>query len=218
MAKDKTRDAEICKKLNKLLSKKPSEEEVHQFLNDHPYSLACFNRSMRFSIYPDICSRFRNNLSNVFSKFPITTDRIPDFTVANVFTQPSQVPNEITFIELKKPDAKLFLANGRMSQDLNDAWTECLESIRLTSLNYDDFTRRLSMKMISDSEHDRPKFRLPTGNDWPLVTCAVVIGRRDTLTNAEVSKVQMLGASTNRTIQVYTFDAILDYLDRRTWK
>ena len=80
-------------------------------------------------------------------KFPITADRIPDLTLIDIQEEHSNAADRIIFVELKKPSAKLYVGRGRISKDLNDAWAESLDSLRLVGIVYSDFVRRVETKL-----------------------------------------------------------------------
>jgi hypothetical protein len=208
------KETTVLLEFQKLLSNNPSEENVHQFLEKNTIILRFF-----LSGFP-----ITEGIYGVFSKFPITIDRIPDFTLVEIpMPKLRQYPGQIVFIEIKRPDAKLFTKNGRLSKDLNDAFTECLDNIRLISYNYEDFLRRLVKRTgpIGAKTYKQIKKCInayvdSVFLDFPQIFSTIVIGRRSTLTYDEIMKVRMMWASTGRAIMIFTYDALLDFLKSRT--
>ena len=211
----KDRDMTISAQgLRDLLDSDPTEEIVHQFLKQNDFL---------FTLTQSECSRA---VEGFLSKFPITSDRIPDFTSVGLSLELSQIANRVTFVELKRPSAQLFNKSGRMSQELNDAWIECVESLRLVGANYQDFLRRVVKRISSDRlERFNTYYQMATADirdsleKWPpchmpWFNCVIVIGRRHNLTSEEMLKTQEFSFSTGRSIEVVTYDALLERMTK----
>jgi hypothetical protein len=191
-----------------LLSGEPSEEEVHQFLEVH---------SRQFGLPKSV---FGKRIAGVLSKFPITPDRIPDFTVIKLNGQPLQFPSRIQFIELKKPSARLYVDHARMSKELNDAWMECIETTRLLGPVLRDFLRRAVKTVYAKSRQGAES--APGGEpgaefymrETPVCGSTIVIGRRSTLDTDAILRTQELSAACGQRIKVITYDTILEELDQ----
>ncbi len=112
------------------------EETVHSFLGSHGYLLDAFR------------SRWRaiSDFSAVLSKFPITADRIPDFTLID---RHESCPDfdAVTFVEIKRPNSRIFVDRGRLSRHLNDALIEAIDCFRLFEEVLDDYWRRVSKRL-----------------------------------------------------------------------
>ncbi|MBN2396512.1 MAG: DUF4263 domain-containing protein [Candidatus Atribacteria bacterium] len=192
-----------------------SEEEVHQLFSENPIVFG-LNEKLRYS---------NSLLEGMISKFPISPDRIPDFILINLGIELTQTPHSISIIELKRVNAKLFLDHNRMSKDLNDSWMECIESFRILGLNYQDFLRRLINKITDDFEYKKYLEYLKRGvlddtkrfNSYypriPRIQSKIIIGRRKSLTNDDLLRIQELSASTNWAIGIETYDSIIDRLN-----
>jgi hypothetical protein len=205
---------QVYENLKSLLDGDTTEEEIHVFLDRH---------SLLFR--PSVLDFGEPFIQGVISKFPVTPDRIPDFTVAMLNVQRSQMPSRLIFVEIKRPSAKLYVDHGRMSKDLNDAWMECVETARLLGMNFRDCLRRI-VKTLDDKRlgefgqiyefsmkrhHERSGFYM---HEIPLCCSIIVIGRRSSLDNEELLRTQELSASSGRAIQVITYDTILDALEK----
>lgn len=206
----------IAQELRELIDSSPSEETIHRFFEDKIFSIGQGN--------PQFTERF---IMGTASKFPITPDRIPDFTIAMLNTQLTQRQNRITFIELKRPDSSLYTSHARMSKDLNDAWMECVETSRLMAENFRDCLRRLiktlNKSCLKEFEANYKKLKkiprhIKHGRDFfiskvmPWCNSVILIGRRSTLNSEELLRTQELSASTGQSIRVITYDAVLDWI------
>ena len=206
--------AKLADEFEQLLDSDPAEEAVHQFINN-PLLLG----NLRRVDGPRI--------DGVLSKFPLTPDRIPDFIGLSLSLRRSQFPSRLHLMELKRPTSQLYVQHGRMSKDLNDAWMESVESIRLLGMNYPDVLRRL-VKEISSSElddfdkweaeakelgreRDRDEHRL-YDHAPPYCSCLIIVGRRSSLDSEALFRTRQLSASTGHTINVATYDYFLDRL------
>lgn len=179
-----------------LLEADPPEEEIHRFIDDHCIILGAPRRES----YGDL------HLQGVESKFPVAPDRIPDFTVFELQPKSMQYTHsDMKFIELKRPSAKLYAEHGRMSKDLNDAWMESQESLRLFQSNYADVIRRL----IKNAKNEKPTRFTADNVEPPRPTCSIVIGRRSALDSEALARTRNLS---NRDIRIVTYDYILDEL------
>lgn len=211
-----------------LLDSNPTEEEIHQFFNDAIFGIG--------HVEPHLSERF---IIGTISKFPVTPDRVPDFTVVSLNVGPSQTQGLVTFVELKKPNSLLYTSHSRMSKDLNDAWMECIETSRLMADGFRDCLRRLvktldnqhlkqfdrtydRLKKQGEKERGRHGIRyvryardvlavlLPSLIPW--CTSVIVIGRRSTLDAEGLLRTRELSASTGHTIRVMTYDTVLDWV------
>lgn len=203
--------------LRNLIDRDPSEEIIHQFFKDTIFRIGHGN--------PRFSERF---IDGTVSKFPITPDRIPDFTSVFLNVARSQRSSRVSFVELKKPSSPLFTGRGAMSKDLNDAWMECVESSRLMADNFRDCLRRLVKSLDAkrlqefdaayamlakagqgdDQEHRHDMYDM-----WmPWCNSVIVIGRRSSLDSEGLLRTRELSASTGRTIQVVTYDTVLDWV------
>lgn len=207
---------EKAQALATLLDSNPTEEEIHQFFKDAIFSIGHGN--------PSFSERF---IIGAISKFPVTPDRVPDFTLVGLNVVPSQTPGRVTFVELKKPDSLLYTSHSRMSKDLNDAWMECIETSRLMADGYRDCLRRL-VKILDNQRlkqfvrtYDRLKKQgkkkrggrdFLLNNFMPWCTSVIVIGRRSTLDAEGLLRTRELSASTSQTITVMTYDTVLDWV------
>jgi hypothetical protein len=206
-----------AQELRQLLDNNPVEEAVHEFFRDTVFRIGQGNR--RFS---------GSSIVGVVSKFPVTPDRIPDFTSAFLNTTESQSASRLSFVELKKPASPLYAGHGRMSKDLNDAWMECVETIRLLADNFRDFLRRLVKALdetrlhefdagyaeLSETECGETAYLRHFLRDSRMPWCnsVIVIGRRAALDAEGLLRTRELSASTGRAIRVITYDAVLDWL------
>lgn len=199
---------EMADRLERLLDSEPTEEAVHQFL--------------KAILIGPVLSRGR--VQGFLSKFPISPDRVPDFSYLNLYLFLSQVgPGAVTFIELKRPSARLYTDHARMSKDLNDAWMECLETSRLIGQNYPDVLRRV-VKSATNAEVSDYVPICYQGGSWinensglmPRCRSVIVIGRRSYLDSEAILRTIQLGASTNSAIRVVTYDSVIENL-RHGW-
>lgn len=210
----------VISEFSRVLEAAKSEEEIHKFVANNEIILTRDNSNFR-----------EDMISGVLSKFPITPDRIVDFFIFRYSLGRTQgPPNTIQIIELKQPSTKIFVQNGRMSRDLNDAWMECTEASRLLALNYKDVLRR-SAKLVRskveidenvpDSEYSRGSAKVgQLSLAPPRLWCEIFIGRRDTLDNEELDTLRAL--MRNGGISAFTYDHLLDRLtelaDRRHYR
>lgn len=213
-AKEQTDRLEILQKLRSLLDSDPTEEQVHQLFTE--LSLIFWRRGPLFN------ERF---IQGILSKFPIAPDRIPDFTSVILNVRRSQMPSSVTFIELKRPSAKLYTDHGRMSKELNDAWMECVENARLMGLNFRDCLRRIVKTLDAKRLEQFEAFYASSANreneldrefyskEIPSCRSVIVIGRRSRLDSEGLLRTQELSASSGRTIQVVTYDTVIDALE-----
>jgi hypothetical protein len=207
---------EKAQALATLLDSNPTEEEIHQFFKDEIFGIG--------HVDPYFSERF---IIGAIPKFPVTPDRVPDFTLVRLNVVSSQTPGRVTFLELKKPDSLLYTSHSRMSKDLNDAWMECIETSRLMADGFRDCLRRLvktldkqrlkqfvrtydRLKKQGKEERGIRDFLLD--NFMPWCTSAIVIGRRSTLDAEGLLRTKELSASTSQTITVMTYDTVLDWV------
>jgi hypothetical protein len=215
--KESKLQSKTAQELRHLLDADSSEETIHQFFKDSVFRIGLSN--------PRFSEQF---IVGAVSKFPVSPDRIPDFTSAFLNIELSQRPSRISFVELKKPNAALYTGHARMSKDLNDAWMECVETSRLIADNFRDFLRRLVKALDEtrfkefDSVYDKlskkslgidEKERYFLHDSFtPWCNSVIVIGRRLTLDSEGLLRTRELSASTGRAIQVITYDTVLDWL------
>lgn len=212
------RPSKIAQELRELLDADSSEETIHQFFKHRIFRIGHGNP--RFS---------KRLIVGAVSKFPVTPDRIPDFASACLNVELSQRPGRISFVELKKPSARLYTSHARMSKDLNDAWMECVETSRLIADNFRDCLRRLVMALDEthleqfDSTYDAlSKGARARGEElhpqmifepfMPRCNSIIVIGRRSTLDSEGILRTRELSASTATGIEVITYDTVLDWV------
>jgi hypothetical protein len=215
---DGKRPSKTAKELEELLQGDSSEENIHQFFKEKIFRIGHGNP--RFS---------EHCILGTVSKFAVTPDRIPDFTSAMLHVTLSQTASRVSFVELKKPSAPLYTNHGRMSKDLNDAWMECVETIRLLAENFRDFLRRL-VKALDESRLRRfdsfysalAKDKSGRGEEeyrhllyesiMPWCNSIIVIGRRSTLDPEGLRRTIELSALTGGAIEVMTYDTVLNRL------
>lgn len=208
----------VAGELRALLDCQPAEEVVHQFFKDRVFEVGVDDWLVLHQPIGSI-------VGGVLSKFPITPDRIPDFTVASLNNGMFQTSSRISFVELKRPGSSLYTARGTMSKDLNDAWMECVETSRLVGEDLRNFLRRLvvaldktrlwalnaaysTLSAARETDHSADLF-------LPWCTSVIVIGRRMSLDSEGMLRTRELSASTARNIQVVTYDTVLDWLVAR---
>jgi hypothetical protein len=178
-----------------LVAADPSEEQVHQFLDAHRPLLAC--------LYSPFTIRYEDYaFAGALSKFPVAPDRVPDFTLFCIQDEVSNMADEIIFLELKKPSARLYTGRGRMSRDLNDAWAECIGTIRVIGTAYEDFLRRLQKSVAKT-------IRGSTFRHLPFIKSIILIGRRSSLSPEEFNRIHEVSACTSQTIRIMTYDSLL---------
>ena len=212
------RPSKTAEELRELLHGDTPEETIHQFFRDRILRIG--HENPRFS------ERF---IIGAVSKFPVTPDRVPDFTSAMLNVMLSQRMGRVCFVELKKPNAPLYTNQSRMSKDLNGAWMECVETSRLLANNYHDFLRRL-VKTLDESRLRQfdsiytslAKSTYRTTEEkvlyslydsfMPWCNSTIVIGRRSTLDREGLLRTMELSASTGRAIEVMTYDTVVDWL------
>ncbi len=187
---------DIVNNFSRIIESDCSEEKIHQFLNTNRELLECL-----YSPFTIMYEDFAN--AGIISKFPITQDRIPDFTLYCIQKGYSNIRDEILFIELKKPSAQLYGTHGRMSKSLNDAWGECIASLHLIGINYQDFIRRI--EKIIQKDISNIIFR-----HFPIFKCIILIGRRSQLTKEEIDRVHEISSTTSQTIRIMTYDSLLE--------
>lgn len=203
------RYAELVEELETILESSSSEEILHQFFSRNPH------------IFTGSLVKNDRLIKGVLSKFPISPDRIPDFSNFVLYFRMSQYRSTVDLIELKRSSALLFVERGRMSKDLNDAWSECQDSLRILSgLGYMDFLRRAKRALATTlrNEGDSICSVLEEGiatTDAPECTCYIVIGRRASLGDEGIHRVRQLSESTGGRIRVVTYDTILDNMKDR---
>ena len=189
-----------------LLRDNPTEEQIHSFIVGHPF---VFGHRNRYHVTDHMAQ-------GLLSKFPITVDRIPDFTSVSVYLKHDQRPNQICVWELKRPNVQLFSSHARMSKDLNDAWMEGVESLRLIAFNYLDFVRRAIKTVRANNNSTVPETELPSYPlpDYYRPRCRVriIIGRRSALSPEDLMRVRELAYTTNFSISIATYDSLLDDL------
>lgn len=198
----------VAESLAELLSRDPSEEEVQKFF------------SLNHSIFglPGPIYRGIKIVHGVLPKFHLTPERIPDYTLASFPLTRTQFPSGLSFIEIKKPSAPIFSQHNRLSRDLNDAWIECVDTLRLVGLNYLDTLRRITAKIDANLEKEAEAyFENMKGLDirhfgMPRCKAVIVIGRRSSLDSEDLLRLQHLGLSTGWAISVLTYDSVLDSL------
>jgi hypothetical protein len=207
-----TRNQDI-QDLRSLLRTDPGEEEVHQFLKTH-----------RKLLERPITGHPRHFIQSVFSKFHVTPDCIPDFTSLVLNRQYSQSPNRLTFIELKKPSAKLYTNDGRkVSPDLNDALGECHKTERLLEMNRKDYFRRMR-NWLEENESQQIRQVFPScTNGFPELAAGlmenaqcnsiIVIGRRNSLSSEDIDRTQTLSGYGKWPLRVITYDSVLEALE-----
>lgn len=191
----------LTDEFEKLLSSNPREEKLHAFIRSHP---ALLNVSTYGSA---------RATQGLLSKFPISPDRVADFVYLSVSFDNPQYPDRIDVFEIKRADVKLFTTHNRFSKDLNDAWMEGVESLRLISLNYIDFVRR-AVKRLATQTRVRRSYASAFVSDYrrPRVRVRIIIGRRSTLSAEDRARIRELDFSTNSSIAVVTYDSLLDEL------
>lgn len=113
---EKTTLEESCRQLLKLIRAKTNEEELQQFLRDHPIFFHVFMPK------------------RVFIKPPILRKYVADFAVLNT-------RDELLLIEIEKPHLRLLKKDGDTTADLNHAfyqvrtWTQVLDDHRGAALD-----------------------------------------------------------------------------------
>jgi hypothetical protein len=194
----------LADELEALLDRNPPEEEIHTFIAAHP---GIFGHEQ-----PSYAST--RVIQGLLSKFPITPDRVPDFLSVAFMPGSMQFPSRIYAYELKRADCALFATHARLSKDLNDAWMEGVESLRLIGLNYSDFVRRAIKKIAATQNATLGDNRLTFTSDHNRPRCGVriLIGRRASLAPEDVMRVRELAFTTNFSIVVATYDSLLDEL------
>jgi hypothetical protein len=194
----------VADDFERLLARSSAEEKIHAFIRKHPSLLAV-------STY-----KSERATQGLLSKFPISPDRIADFVYLSLALHDPQYPDRIDVFELKRADVSLFTTHNRFSKDLNDAWMEGVESLRLISLNYQDFVRRALKRLIAPREM-RQTYMSAVVSDYrrPRVRVRIVIGRRSSLSAEDRARVRELDFSTNSSIAVVTYDTLLDELRER---
>lgn len=198
--------AKALEDLRVLVRDNASEEVVHQHLVANPSLL--YNRREDDS----------EVVSGIISKFPVSPERIPDFSILGLPIGRTQYAGHLTFLELKRPDARLFVSKGRLSQDLNDAWMEAIECLRLVGTSYREVLHRLVARVAKDRLKEFEKQYVNTDISdlsyrMPYCTVEIVIGRRKGLDDDELLRVRELTATTNRTVRILTYDGFVEHVD-----
>ena len=202
----------LAGEFERILDSDPDEEEVHQFFVRNPglFGTPNFGGS--------------EVISGALSKFPVSPDRIPDFSVFTLYLRYTQYESVVDLIELKRPSARLFVRRGRMSKDLNDAWAESQDSLRLLRGVYRDFLRRAVVQLQSsrvdvfDDWYGKKPMDSPPSpggmrlQDIPELTCRIFIGRRSSLTDDDIARTKEITRITGGQIRVLTYDLFLDNL------
>jgi len=199
-------------KLSHLLDSNPPEEGVHQFLLENPSLFWPHD-------YPK-ASQF--GLNGYLSKFPLSPDRIPDFVLPHLACYGRRSGSRINVLELKQPAARLFTGQGRMSRDLNDAFDESLDSLRVFRHAFPDILQRLHHAIVENMsaaqrEHDTKSGEFVPSSDMyypPDYKCFVLIGRRRTLGPHDLHQMKRIFEKTRGTIHIATYDFLLDAVDR----
>ena len=206
------KNKKIAKKFEDLLNNNPSEEDIQSFFNSNPCILG----------QPGGGWMGHKIVEGLLPKFPIAPDRIPDFTLLSLALERTQHPNRLSFVELKRPDTMLFSSHNRLSRDLNDAWMECVETQRIVGLNYQDVLRRIvktiSINLLKDFDkyYKYIKKLKNMHNDVPRCSSKIIIGRRGTLDADDMLRIRELGISTSWSIQVATYDSVLENFKETT--
>lgn len=109
-----------------------------------------------------------------------------------------------------------------MSSDLNDAFNESLDSLRVFRYTFPDILPRLHHAIVenlsaSQREQDTKseKFVPSSGMYYPPgYKCFILIGRRKTLDPHDLHRMIRIFDETRGTIRIVTYDFLLDALDR----
>ncbi len=196
----------VADDLERLLLSAPGEEAVQQFLTAHP----CVFYTFSVAAVSDSC------LTGMIPKFAVTPGRIADFALFRLLRNAHQSGSFIGYVELKHPDTSLFVQHGRMSRELNDAWMECQDSIRLTRDHYSDILRRAARALEAtpdvEAGEDFVDRRYQLNYDTPRIGAFIVAGRRSSLDANQLSRLRELSDSTHYRIRVLTYDSLLDGL------
>jgi hypothetical protein len=114
-----------------------------------------------------------------------------------------------------------------MSKDLNDAWMESVETMRLLGVNYPGILRRLvnAVAISGLTNYGRwqsetkelllepcPNENILYDHTPPYCSCTIIIGRRSMLDSEALFRTARLSASTGHTINVATYDYFLEKL------
>jgi hypothetical protein len=198
--------------LSHLLDSNPPEEVVHQFLLENPFLFSPHDNPQ--------ASRF--GINGYVSKFPLSPDRIPDFVLPFLACCGRRNGSRINLLELKPPAARLLTWQGRMSSDLNDAFTESLDSLRVFRHAFPDILQRLHhsiLENMSTAQRERDtqsREFVPSCNMYypPNYKCFVLIGRRRTLDTRDLHRIAHIYKETRGTIRIAPYDFLLDALDR----
>ena len=186
--------------LSQLLDSNPPEEGVHQFLLENPTLFAPHD-------YPQVS---RVGINGYLSKFPLTPDRIPDFVLPHLACYGRRSGSRINVLELKQPTARLFTGRGQMSSELNDAFNESLDSLRVFRYTFPDILPCLHHAIVenmsaSQREQDTKSGKFAPSSDMyypPGYKCFILIGRRKTLDPHDLHRMKRIFDETRGTIRI----------------
>lgn len=188
----------LADEFESLLDSEPDKETIHTFMNENTLLFGTPQRHASSGW----------SLEGLESKFPLTPDRIPDFMIYYLrrdSMKEQYISSWLHFIELKRPSARLYVAHNRMSKDLNDAWMESKESLRLFTSNCRDVLRRL----LKTTTEQYATIANTNGIEMPRARCTILVGRRSSLDAESLARTRHLSEAN---IKVFSYDYVLDQL------
>jgi len=162
---------EIISEFINLLDSNPKEEQVHQFIVRYPFIIAGLGSGVKL----------------LFSKPKLGSDFVADFALAGWGNYISW-----TFVEIERPEHRLFTKEGLNAQGLNRAIAQ-INSWWIWLYDHSEYASKEFYKL---------------GGDY---SAAIVIGRRATLSDREKRILQQLNQTQlGGRLKIVTYDTIID--------
>jgi hypothetical protein len=175
-----------------------TEEEVQTFLADHPFLL--FEGAL-------IGNWFLKS-NHVISKLKLGSEYVTDFAVCAC----TQTGFHWQFIEIERPDIKLFNKQGDPTKELTHAIGQVQQWRRWVNDN-SEYCKNIFAKHIKKEHFSITAAIGKAPKAWhrtdDLVT-KIIIGRKASLTTENVDRLHQMNVDMKGAVEVMTFDRLLD--------
>jgi hypothetical protein len=195
-----------------LLASNPLEEEVQQFLNENRFLLVAglsgfFPTPLDFCLLDFV----------IIPKLRLGAEYVVDFAVGRLL----QFGHSWTLIELESPRSRLFTLSSNPTKELTHAIKQAHEWRSWMSINSHYVAKVLDSAIdrvvqsntvsssICDLSERVSEYRSSGGHLINMITCKVIIGRKDSLTKKTEDLLVQMNADYSGNVEIMTYDRLL---------
>lgn len=166
------------------------EETVQKYLQQNPIIL---NSAFGLKWAANEC----------FPKFKFGNEFISDFVIISG----QSYSYDITLIEIEPPTEKIFTKNGKYAKRLNEAIGQCNDWLSWINENVEYFKTSVSKKFKDGYKayEMQPQFMHRI-----FVSCKIIIGRRNMLTDDDNKRRATIFAQSNKTLEIVPYDRLVE--------